>query len=97
MTATKIVNYTPEMTATVVEGFKAGKSVEELEAEANAVAEAEAEAAADKLKALIAEFVKNALAKENKAEAEADLLDVLNEVFLGKKKDAIEMLNSLAE
>jgi DNA-binding transcriptional regulator YhcF (GntR family) len=76
---------------------EAGKSVEELEAEANAVAEAEAEAAADKLKSLIAEFVKNALAKENKAEAEADLLDVLNEVFLGKKKEAIEMLNSLAE
>lgn len=76
---------------------EAGKSVEELENEANAVAEAEAEAAADKLKALIAEFAKNVLAKENKDEAEADLLDIMNEVFLGKKKDAIELLNSLAE
>lgn len=29
----KIVNYTPEMTATVVEGYKAGKSVEVLATE----------------------------------------------------------------
>jgi len=30
MTATKIVNYTPEMVETIVEGYKAGKSVEAL-------------------------------------------------------------------
>lgn len=33
MTAVKTVNYTPEMTATVVEGYKAGKSVETLATE----------------------------------------------------------------
>jgi molybdopterin converting factor small subunit len=33
MTATKIVNYTPEMTATVLEGYKAGKTVETLATE----------------------------------------------------------------
>lgn len=33
MTAVKIVNYTPEMTATIVEGFKAGKTPEALAAE----------------------------------------------------------------
>lgn len=30
MTATKIVNYTPEMVEAIVEGYKAGKSVEAL-------------------------------------------------------------------
>ena len=30
MTAVKIVNYTPEATATIVEGYKAGKAVEAL-------------------------------------------------------------------
>jgi hypothetical protein len=75
---------------------EAGKTVEELEDEANAIAEAEAEKAKEKMQGLIAEFVKAALAKANKAEAEADFLDVLNEAFLGKKADAIELMNSLA-
>jgi hypothetical protein len=75
---------------------EAGKTVEELEDEANAIAEAEAEKAKEKMQGLIAEFVKNAMAKANKAEAEADFLDVLNEAFLGKKADAIELMNSLA-
>lgn len=30
MSEKTVVNYTPEMTATVIEGYKAGKSVEEL-------------------------------------------------------------------
>lgn len=33
MTATKIVNYTPEMTAAIVEGYQAGKTVEALATE----------------------------------------------------------------
>lgn len=33
MTEKTVANYTPEMTATVVEGFKAGKSVEALATE----------------------------------------------------------------
>jgi molybdopterin converting factor small subunit len=33
MTAVKIVNYSPEMTATIVEGFKAGKTPEVLATE----------------------------------------------------------------
>ena len=33
MTAVKVVNYTPEATATIVEGYKAGKTVEALAAE----------------------------------------------------------------
>lgn len=74
---------------------EAGKTVEELEEEANAIAEEEAEKAKEAMQGKIAEFVKAVLAKTNKAEAEADLLDVLNEAFLGKKADAIELMNSL--
>jgi hypothetical protein len=69
----------------------AGLSVEEMEAEAEEKAKANAEEA----KALMLQFVKHILSVENKDEAEADLADVLSEALFGKKKEALEAMNSL--
>ncbi len=79
---------------------EAGKSVEELEAEAEAKANAESEAAKEKAKKLIEEFAKSVAAKAmagRKDEAETDVVDVLYEALFGKKKEAVEMIDSLIE
>lgn len=75
-----------------------GVSVEEAEALEAKEAEAKAEAEKAKVLALIEEFAAAVVkkAKDKEEEAKADLLDVLSAALLGKKKEALELLDSLA-
>lgn len=72
-----------------------GVSVEEAEAMEEAEAKAKADADKAKLVEMIKEFAASVLANGNKDEAEANIIDVLSEALMGKKKEAVEMMDSL--
>lgn len=72
-----------------------GVSVEEAEALEAAESKAKAEADKAKVLKLIQEFAASVLKNANKDEAEANIIDVLSEALTGKKKEAVEMMDSL--
>lgn len=71
-----------------------GVSIEEAEEMEAKEAKAKAEADKAKLVEMIKEFAESVMNHSDKEEASANLMDVLSEALMGKKKDAIEMMDS---